>query len=139
MNTQHTQSTRSATPPRAWKGPWLLAVSALHTAVALAMFRPVLHEMLERGIFNTVGEDPMRGAVVWFVLFGAVLALLGLTVTKVERVAPQVSLRSLGAGLLALTVLGVVLMPVSGFWLVLPVAFAMLHKPTHPTASPPQR
>ena len=132
-------NTHQTTSPRIWKGPSLLAISALHTAIALLLFRPVLYEMLERGIFNTVGDDPMRGAVVWFVFFGAVLALFGLAVTMLERNAPQVSQRSLGAGLLALAVLGVALMPVSGFWLAFPIAVAMLRKPTQATASSQQK
>ena len=67
------------------------------------------------------------GAVVWFVLFGVLFALLGWAILLAERNAAlaPVPLRGLGAGLLALTVLGIVLMPSSGFWLALPPALAL--------------
>ena len=121
---------RATAPARAWKGPWLLAVAALHTVFALLVFGPVIQEVLERGVFNTVGRDARVGVAVWFVLFGFGIALLGLAVQVLERTAPQANVRAIGAGLLLLTLLGVTLMPASGFWLVLPVALAMLRKPT---------
>lgn len=119
---------RTATPLRSpWKGPWMLAVAALHTLYAAVMFPDQLQEIARRGVFNSVQKDPAVGAVVWFVLFGVLFALLGWAILLIERhaaVAPA-PLRTLGIGLLALTVLGIVLMPASGFWLALPPALAL--------------
>ncbi|MDP3229687.1 MAG: DUF6463 family protein [Acidovorax sp.] len=126
------------TPPRmttqlrqTWKGLWLLGVAAVHTVFGVVVFQPQLQEIAQRGVFDSVGTDPMRGAVTWFVLFGALFALLGWAVLLVERHAAlaPVPLRALGAGLLALTALGIVLMPASGFWLVLPPALALCLRP----------
>ena len=114
-----------------WKGLWLLAVAAIHTVFAVVEFRPLLEEILQRGMIDSVGTDPMVGAVAWFVLFGAVLALLGWAVLLVERhaaAAPSL-LRPLGLGVLALALLGIALMPASGFWLVLPPALALCWGP----------
>lgn len=111
---------------RVWKGPWLLAVAALHTVFALVAFPDVLSALWAHGLIDSVGTDPLRGAVAWFVLFGAVLALLGGALLVLERALPCLPLRGLGLGLCALTVLGVVLMPASGFWLAFPPAVAML-------------
>lgn len=117
-------------PRTAWKGPWLLAVAAVHTVFACVVFAAPLQEILRRGVFNSIGDDPMLGAVAWFVLFGVVLALLGWAVYVLER-QRALSLRPLGLGVLALALLGIVLMPASGFWLALPPALALCTTP-HP-------
>ena len=122
---------RPLTLRNTWKGLWLLAVAAIHTLFATIVFLPQLEEIVQRGVIDSVGNDPMLGAVVWFVLFGAVLALFGWAVLIVERyIAPASQLlRPLGLGVLALALLGVALMPASGFWLVLPPALALCWGP----------
>ena len=84
----------------AWKGGWLLTVAAIHTVFAAVVFLPQLEEIVRRGVIDSVGTDPMVGAVAWFVLFGVVLALLGWAVLLVERhMAPAPgALRPLGLG-----------------------------------------
>lgn len=111
-----------------WIGRWLIAVSALHTAFAVVVFHPVLLDIARRGVFNTVGRDPRTGAAVWFVLFGAAMFGTGLAISALEQAVPQALPRSLGWSLLALALLGVLLMPASGFWLALPPAFALLRR-----------
>lgn len=61
-------------------------------------------------------------------LAGVLLALLALVITPLERSGQRATLRRLGAGLLALTALGLLLMPTSGIWLVLPLAIALLRR-----------
>lgn len=112
-----------------WIGPCLLGVAALHTAVGLLLFTPVLAELLRLGWWDSVGGHALRGAVVWFLLFGAPLALLATLVRPLQQVAQWRALRHLGWGLLALAAFGASLMPVSGFWLVLPPALALLRAP----------
>ncbi len=114
--------------PRAWIGHWLMAVAALHTVFALIVFQQPLFGILQRGVFNTVGRDPLAAATVWFLLFGVVLALLALAVTTLERNGQAQGLRQLGMGVLALTACGVILMPASGFWLVIPAGVALLRR-----------
>ena len=120
-----------ASPRRAWAGPWLMGVAAVHTAFAAVVFAQPLQTLFERGVWNSVGQDPMLGAVVWFVLFGLVLALLGGAVSALERAGAQglAPLRRLGAGLLAMVLLGIVLMPASGFWLALVPALWLCARP----------
>ena len=119
-----------------WIGRWLIAVSAAHTLFAIFVFHSTLSSIIERGVFNTIGNDPMTGAVVWFVLFGVVLFICGLAVSALEKSSPNPLPTSLGWSLLALSILGVVLMPASGFWLVLPPALAIfLRKPCIPSAA----
>jgi hypothetical protein len=115
---------------RPWMGRWLLAVAALHTLFGLLVFAGPLQKMLSRGLFNAVGADPLLAAATWFLLFGAPLALLGQVLSLLEHQShlDPALLRPLGWGLLALWALGVLLMPASGFWLVLPVVWALLRR-----------
>ncbi|QDQ27242.1 hypothetical protein FNU76_13205 [Chitinimonas arctica] len=109
-----------------WKGRWLVGVSFIHTVFAVVVFHEVLMGVLQRGLFDTVGTDPMIGAVVWFVLFGLALFICGLAVSALEKSSSGPLPKSLGWSLLALAILGVVLMPASGFWLVFPPVIAIL-------------
>lgn len=119
-----------------WIGRWLIGVSIIHTLFALAVFHRVLAAIVRRGVFDTVGNDPMVGAVVWFVLFGLALFIVGLAVSSLERASSGVLPKSLGWSLLALAVLGVVLMPASGFWLAFPPAIAVLLRKPRATLAP---
>ena len=109
-----------------WNGPWLMGVAVIHTGFAIAMFGGVLRGVVARGVFDSVGADPMVGAVVWFVLFGVMVFVCGLAVAALDRATGGELPRPLGWSLLALASLGVVLMPASGFWLAFPPAIAIL-------------
>jgi hypothetical protein len=114
---------------RPWIGRWLLGVAALHTLFGCVAFPQVLQQLWQHGVFNSVGADPLRGAVVWFLLFAAPLALLAWVITPLERQAEAAPLlRQLGWGILLIALLGIVLMPLSGFWLMLPAAIALLRR-----------
>lgn len=101
-------------------------MALLHTVVAAVLFVPQWQALWQRGVFNAAAGDVCIGHAIWFLLFGAVLALLAWEVTALERSQPRVALQPMGWCLLALVAVGVVLMPASGFWLVLPPALAML-------------
>lgn len=108
-----------------WIGYWLMGVAVLHTVYAVVGYGDVLRSIAARGVVDTVGADPLSGAVAWFVLFGVLLFACGLAVAALEKAEASVP-RSLGGCMLALTVLGVALMPASGFWLAFPPAIALL-------------
>ncbi len=114
--------------PRVWIGHWLMAVAALHTLFAVVFFKQSILSVVRRGVFDTVGDDLMTAATVWFLLFGAVLALLALAVTTLERAGQTQALNRVGLGTLVLAGVGVVLMPASGFWLAIPAAIAMVRR-----------
>ena len=109
-----------------WIGRWLILVAVLHTLFAAVVFGKIFLNIVQRGVFNAVGSDPMTAAAVWFLLFGAALALMGLAINALEKNDNFTSARSIGTGVLLLTILGIVLMPASGFWLALPAAIALL-------------
>lgn len=113
---------------RIWIGRWTIFVAIGHTVVGLLVCGRVALGIVERGVINAMGNNPMTGFVVWFLLFGAVLALLGMAITALERGAQFESARSLAIGIMLLTTLGVVLMPVSGFWLMYLTVFGLLRR-----------
>ena len=107
-----------------WRGRWLMGVAAIHTVFALIVFRAPLLQLVSRGLIDAVGEDPLLNGVTWFVFFGAALAMAGQAVDVAEQRGPVP--RSWGVTVLAITGLGVVLMPVSGLWLMLPPGLSLL-------------
>jgi hypothetical protein len=109
-----------------WIGRWLILVAILHTLFAAVVFGKVFLDIVQRGVFNTVGNDPMTAAAVWFLLFGAVLALMGMAIHSLEQNNNFTSARAIGVGTLLLTLAGIVLMPASGFWLAFPAAIALI-------------
>jgi hypothetical protein len=115
-------------PNKVWAGRWLVAVAVLHTLVAFVLFADPLLEIAQQGVFNSIRRDPLKAAAAWFVLFGVVMALCGMALTSLETSGDIKTLRSIGIGMLLLAILGVVLMPASGFWLAFPPAIALLLK-----------
>jgi hypothetical protein len=111
-----------------WRGRWLMGVAAIHTLFALVVFREPLLQLVSRGLFDAVGQDPLLGGVTWFVFFGAALAMAGQAVDAAEQQGHVP--RSLGVTVLAMTGLGVVLMPASGLWLLVPPGVSLLRDRT---------
>ncbi|PSB56532.1 hypothetical protein C7B77_11585 [Chamaesiphon polymorphus CCALA 037] len=106
----------------------MVAVSIVHTIFAFVVFPEVILQIFLDGVFDSIGVDPLRGAVVWFLLFGFVLFGLGLAINIIEEMSNGYVPASIGFSLLFIILLGVVLMPVSGFWLALPPALIIIYK-----------
>ena len=119
-----------------WIGRWTLFVAIVHTTFGLLLGGAVLLGLVKRGVFNSVGNDPANNMVVWFLLFGAVLALLGMAITALERSAHFPSAKPLAIGIMLMTTMGVILMPVSGFWLMYAAVVGLLRQ--GPTQASPQ-
>lgn len=100
-------------------GRLLMATAVLHVAVGVVLERGSLRAIARSGVVNAVEPHRDRMAAVWFLLFGAVTWVLGQLADWTQREHGRLP-ASLGWGLLALDTGGAVLMPVSGFWLVLP-------------------
>jgi hypothetical protein len=100
----------------------LIAIGLIHQVVGLAVGLGVMEapdgsrsspllDLLRSGVVGQAEANPVRMAMVWFLLFGFALIFAGATLL---RATPS---RGLALGLAALCGLGVVLMPASGFWL----------------------
>ncbi len=111
-------------------GPLLMATSALHLLAGLMFYARPLAAIARDGFFNAVIPNLAtpsfdRDAAFWFMFFGVMLLILGgLMHWAQNRLGTLPAF--LGWALLALSAAGVILMPVSGFWLVLPQAVLVL-------------
>ena len=102
-----------------------MAVAFIHTVFALVMFADDYRSLYDNGIINSI-TSVQGHAAVWFFLFGQVLFIVGLLVRHYELAVDNKIPLSISLNLLLLTIVGVVLMPDSGFWLVFPVVISML-------------
>ncbi len=110
-----------------WIGNWIIGTAILHTVFAIVVFPNVWMELINGGIFNTVGEDTQRAAVMFFFLWGLLYFVLGFTIKALENqniVLPKV----LGFGLLINAVIAVIFLPESGYWLLIPPAIMILRQ-----------
>ncbi len=113
---------------RRLSGPLLMATGVLHLLAGFVFYPEPLAAIMQDGFFNAVELNPAqfdREAAFWWMVFGVMLLILGGLVHWAQartRTLPAF----LGWSLLALGVAGVILMPVSGFWLALPQAVLML-------------
>jgi hypothetical protein len=124
------------TKPRRWIGRWLLGVGILHTLLGLGTYIFSVVEIVRAGLWNTVASVQGRAEAVWFIAAGLQLILLGALALWIEARSPREPLpRFLGWTLLAFAVAGVVLMPVSVFWLLLPPAVGILARRGAPPPS----
>lgn len=105
---------------------WLLMMTAiLHMLLGVLLFWQPLQDMVDAGIINSITPHYDRGMIFWFLLFGALLLLLG-HMTQWMQTHFGVIPESLGWGLFGLAVVGIIVMPVSGFWVVLPQAYLII-------------
>ena len=119
---------RSLRIPTAWAGHWMMAVAIVHTVVGAIVFADPLLDIARRGVFDSIERDPSRGVAFWFLMFGAVIAVLAPALTAIERRGEVRVLRATGVGMLLTALLGVVMIPASGFWLAFPPAIGLLMK-----------
>lgn len=104
----------------------LIATGILHNTIGLVFGVSVLADIFRAGLFNTVHPPYYeREAIFWFLFAGFAMMLWGALLLSMSHV-PKV----FSVGLLVLCVLGAIMMPVSGFWLVIPQAVYMLVQPT---------
>lgn len=105
----------------------IIGVGVIHSAFGFIVFWQTWVQIFELGFFNSIGEDPMRGAVVWFFLFALPVISYGYLIHWIQR---QTGLypRHLIWHLIFLMLTGVSFMPASGFWLLLIPIFLLWKK-----------
>lgn len=107
-------------------GGWLIAIGVLHNLVGLMVGGPVLLEIMADGWVAAVPDDaPMRMALFWFLWFGWLAILLGASWLQIERRGLVVPAWQ-GLAMIVIGLLGALAMPISGFWLVLPVGAVVM-------------
>jgi hypothetical protein len=109
-----------------WIGRWIIGTSTIHTVFAFAVYSEIWLKIIHNGVFNTVKGDPAIGAPVLFLLWGLLFYAFGFTIDALEKRGITPLPKSLGWGLLLNAIIAVVLIPVSGFWLLFPPAVAVI-------------
>ncbi|WP_339862911.1 DUF6463 family protein [Paremcibacter congregatus] len=111
---------------RRWIGRCIMIVAVIHMAFTYILAPGLFPEIIATGVLNSVTAENAAG--VWFFLFGLPLFLIGLVVNWAEK-DDRISLPcSLTWGLLGLTFLGIILMPASGFYLLIPALIGLSAK-----------
>jgi hypothetical protein len=106
-------------------GTFLVATGIIHNTVGLLMGWQILFRLAADGLFNTVDTDQDE-SFFWFLFSGFMMMLLGQLMQDYIREHQQPVARYIGYYLLLLAVVGCILMPLSGFWIVLPQAFIII-------------
>ena len=106
-------------------GHVLTAIGVLHLAVGSLAYAGPLAAIGRDRFFNAVDGHIDRDAAFWFMLTGLLLVLLGQLVRRAQRRLGTLP-AFLGWSLLALSAVGALLMPFSGFWLLLVAAVLAL-------------
>lgn len=109
----------------AWIGKWLFAVGVIHSLLGLVFARSTLATLMNEGLFNTVNGQPDREAAFWFLCTGFLVLVAGVLVDLLERRGLAIPV-FVTLGFLMLTVLGAVVMPLSGIWLFAPPVAGMI-------------
>jgi hypothetical protein len=117
---------------RRWIGRWILGVGVVHNLVGIYFFLPTLRDIAAAGVWNSIDMDPMRNLAFWFLFSGFMIMLVGYVVDWIEKIAEGALPTPLGWSLLALLLMGIVTMPASGFWLLIPAIWGCLHRPRQP-------
>jgi len=114
---------------KAWIGKSIIVIGILHSIVGLVAFRDILLLLINERLFNTITltNTPQRGEAFWFLFTGVSLIIVGALVDWIER-------RDIGLpgflvwSFILITGVGALIMPVSGFWLLLIPTFGFLRR-----------
>lgn len=104
-------------------GYWLIFTSILHFIGGFVFFADPLAEIAQAGWWNAVSPDPFnlnyeREAAFWYMMISPLLFILGMLCGWIEE-QKLIMPAFFGWILLFVTIIGIVIMPVSGTWLLL--------------------
>lgn len=102
----------------AWIGKSIIFIGIIHSVFGFVTFRSTLSELISEGVINTVNGQPKREFAFWFLFFGFMAIIAGSLIDWCER-KDRLLPGFLGLSLLALTLVCVAIMPISGGWLLL--------------------
>jgi hypothetical protein len=109
-----------------YSGILLAATGVLHTIVALLMMKDEFIGMIQDGLIDSVGENNARQSAFWFLLCGIFLLFFGHLLHHYIEREQQPAPLFLGYYLLALSIPGCLIVPLSGFWLFIPQALIII-------------
>lgn len=103
-----------------YTGLIFMLTGILHVVTGVVVFRHLFNAMVAMGLVNSAREPVDHQLAFWFTFTGLVMGLTGYLMDWVVRQKGLVLPGTFGYVLTGLCVVGIVLIPPSGFWLVLP-------------------
>jgi hypothetical protein len=118
-------------------GYLLLILGFLHVALGVVSGWPQVKAIFAYGVWNALGQQPQAAcinnlvcmqlnAIWWFISLGLMIILFGALCIWIERTLKRAIPAFIGWLLLVISAMGAVVIPISGFWLVLAIAIYML-------------
>lgn len=107
-------------------GNILITTGVIHNIFGVVMGWPVLVDIGRSGFVNSVTSEHDRNATFWFLFGGFMMIMLGKLMQNCTD-SGWLLPKWLGVSLLILSLIGCIMMPVSGFWLVIPQALLILN------------
>lgn len=101
-----------------WVGKSIFIIGLIHTIFGFVFMHRTLLHIVQSGVFNTIHGQVEREAVFWFLFSGFSLIILGALINWIEK-RGEILPDFLRWSFLAITITGIVIMPLSGFWLLL--------------------
>lgn len=102
-----------------WPAYWMMTLAVIHSSLAMVLYGQTYSRFFSDGFFGAVANDLDRLAV-WFLVAGGLMFLIGNILLNTE-----VASRSVGVTLGLIAIAGGLLIPASGFWLILPPALGI--------------
>ncbi len=102
-------------------GYWFFATGLLHVGIGVVKLSGPVAEIARAGYFNAVEPHIERSEAFWFFFSGALMLLLGQAYIWIERKLNRRVPAFLGWQMAAIATVGTVLMPASGFFIVIPL------------------
>ncbi len=119
-----------------WIGKSLFGIGILHTLVGVLLLTPLVgEELLADGLFNTINGQPKREAFLWFLTSGFFMLIVGGLINSIEKNRGNIP-TFLGWSLLATALFVIFFSPLSGAWLILIPATALILKNNNKVETP---
>lgn len=119
-------------------GAALIIVGVVHVLITPLVVGDSFRSIIDGGVLAAVEREPatavLRGLGFWYTTAGLAMIMLGGLVIWIERTTGSVPML-LAWMLVGLTLWGVLLMPVSPFWVFLVIAFLAFRKARRPVAA----
>ncbi|WP_120496156.1 DUF6463 family protein [Kiloniella sp. EL199] len=112
-----------------WVGRWIMAVAITHIVLTFILFPTQIAFIFMNGFFDMGITNYEISNTVWFFFFGMPLFLVGLMIDRDEKKNTMPPFQEvLLFTLVCMTALGIMLIPASGFWLMVPAVFGFYLK-----------
>lgn len=120
-----------------YAGYTLIALGLLHVAAGIGPGWPQIKMILDMGVWNALGQQPQNicmqhvsclqmNTIWWFTSWGLMLILFGSLCTWVERSLERAIPSWIASLLIIISMINAIIIPASGFWLVMVVGIYML-------------